>query len=73
MNNYTENHSGYKNSCEKYRTIAGIKYEQWVFNENEIDENLGLKCRIINGELFREVTQTTINLIDLGGQQKWLT
>ena len=58
---YTKNSSGYKNSCEKYRNIKGIKYQQWTFHKSEFKEEktkakkLGLKTIVIQGELFREV------------------
>lgn len=63
MNTYTRNHSGYKNSCEKYRIINGVKYQQWTFDAEEFEtekakaKDLGLKCRVINGELYREVRE----------------
>jgi len=58
---YYKNANGYKNSCQKYRIINGIKYQQWTFNKSDFDKEkaiakeMGLKIRIINGELYREV------------------
>jgi len=62
---YTKNHSGYKNSCEKYRNINGVRYQQWTYEKDKFKEEkqkakeLGLKCRVIGGELYREVKETT--------------
>ena len=58
---FIENASGFKNSCEKYRIIQGIKYVQWSYDTGQFNnlkaqaKKQGLKTRIIAGELFIEV------------------
>ena len=55
------NSHGVKSSCDQYRNIKGIHYQQWTYRtedfteEQAIAKDLGLKTRIINGELYREV------------------
>lgn len=62
-NNYTKNAHGFKNSVNKYRNINGIQYEQWTHWAEDFPEEkrkakeLGLKYKVIAGELFREVKE----------------
>jgi hypothetical protein len=55
------NQNGVKDSLNMYRNIKGIYYQQWTCDNTIFEEEkkkakeLGLKCRLINGELFREV------------------
>jgi hypothetical protein len=61
MESYQKNVSGFKNSCEKYRIIQGIRYTQWSYDTVQFDnlkaeaKKQGLKTRIIAGELFIKV------------------
>jgi len=60
---HTRNQFGFKDCHEKYRNIKGVKYQQWTYRKEEFEEEkrkakeLGLKCRIIQGELYREVRE----------------
>jgi len=59
------NENGLKDSIDCYRNIKikgkKIKFEQWTWNteefqsEREEAKELGLRTRIINGEMYREV------------------
>jgi len=57
------NKNGLKDSCNQYRNINGIHYEQWTSDNTIFEEEkrkakeLGLKTRIIKRELYREVKQ----------------
>ena len=61
----TRNANGFKNSCDCYRNIkikgVKVKFEQWSIWDDQFSperakaKKLGLKTRMINGELFREV------------------
>jgi len=57
------NENGVKSSCNMYRNINGVHYQQWTYEtekfecEKQIAKSLGLKTKIIQGELFREVKQ----------------
>ncbi len=52
-----------KHSSKMYRNIKGRRYEQYTSNPDlfqhckEAAKNLGLKTKIIKGELFIEKTQ----------------
>lgn len=55
------NNNGVKDSIDQYRNINGVHYICWTWDNAIFDEEkrkaqeLGLKCRIIKGELYREV------------------
>jgi hypothetical protein len=55
---YTKNAAGYKNSCQKYRNIAGIRYIEWDWQTEKFPEYIeyakihNLKYKIIAGEFF---------------------
>ncbi|CDV96336.1 Hypothetical protein DPCES_5338 [Desulfitobacterium hafniense] len=55
------NSDGVKSSCDQYRNIDGIHYECYASDPGTFDEvraeakQKGLKCRMIKGELYREV------------------
>lgn len=57
------NSNGVKSSCNCYRNINGVHYEQWTHIVEDFEKEkaeakkLGLKTRIIQGELYREVKQ----------------
>ena len=64
MENYNKrNLHGFKNSCYCYRNINGVRFEQWTHIVEDFEKEkaeakrLGLKTRIIKGELFREVKE----------------
>ena len=58
------NSNGVKSSADQYRNINGTYYKCWTCNNSIFEEEkqkakeLGLKCRIIKGELYREVKQS---------------
>lgn len=60
---YKLNKHGIKDSCDQYRNINGIYFEHWtsnnaIFEEEKVKaKRLGLKCRVIKGELYREKPQ----------------
>lgn len=55
------NDYGVKSSSDCYRNINGIHFECYTSNSDDFDrikkeaKELGLKVRLINGELYREV------------------
>jgi hypothetical protein len=60
MEPYHKNSSGFKNSCEKYRIIAGVRFIQWSHDASQFAalrakaDLQELKTRIIDGELYVE-------------------
>lgn len=55
------NQYGVKNSCDMYRNIKGVRYEQATADSSQFEtvkleaKNKGLKTRMIVGEMFIEV------------------
>jgi hypothetical protein len=55
------NSNGVKSSIDQYRNINGIHYQCWTWDNTIFEEEkrkakeLNLKCKIIKGELYREV------------------
>jgi len=55
------NGHGAKDTADQYRNINGIHYECWTCDNTIFEEEkrkakeLGLKCKTIKGELYREV------------------
>jgi len=58
---FNYNDCGVKDSCHCYRNINGIHYECWTADHNIFEDEkrkakeLGLKFRMIKGDLYREV------------------
>jgi len=55
------NQFGLKDSSDQYRNIYGIRYECWTADQSEFEvekskaRELGLRTRVIQGQLYREV------------------
>lgn len=55
------NASGVKDSCDQYRNIGGVRFECWTadsaefYRERKEAKALGLRTRMIDGQLYREV------------------